>query len=77
MDKHNLIRDPKTGIRAYELDGMRVCFPPDWNDDQKNAWFDRAKRDFGQRRQLRMIKKDGISTVLRAWREHGSRHGET
>jgi len=77
MDKNNLIRDPKTGIRAYELDGMRVCFPPDWDDERKNAWFTRAKLDFGQRRQLRMIKKNGVSTVLRAWREHGSRHGES
>jgi hypothetical protein len=77
MDKNNLIKDPKTGIRAYELDGMRCTFPPDWTDEQKEAWFERARNDMSNRRQLRMIKKGGVSTVLRAFRQHGDRHGET
>tara|TARA_Y100000590_G_scaffold210472_1_gene238432 strand:+ start:1748 stop:1981 length:234 start_codon:yes stop_codon:yes gene_type:complete len=77
MDKDNLIEDPKTGIRAYELYGMRYTFPKDWTDEMKDEWFERARNDMHLRRQLKMFKKNGVSTVLRAFREHGDRHGET
>ena len=77
MEKENLIKDPKTGIRAYELEGMRCTFPPDWTDEQKDAWFDKARNDMSNRRQLRMIKKNVVSTILRAFRFHGDRLGET
>ena len=76
LSKENLWHDPETGVRAYELDGMRVCFPADWNDEQKQEWFDKARSDFQHRRQLRIIRKEGGGQFLRAFRKHGSRHGE-
>ncbi len=77
VSRENFWQDPETGIRAYELDGMRVCFPPDWNDEQKEAWFIKARSDFQHRRRLRIIRKDGTGQFLRAFRNHGDRHGES
>ena len=77
VSRENFWQDPETGIRAYELDGMRVCFPPDWNDEQKEAWFIKARSDFQHHRRLRIIRKDGTGQFLRAFRKHGDRHGES
>ena len=61
-----------SGIRAYEIDGMKVTMPADWDDNQKQEWLEKARNDMHLRRNLKMIRKGGKETLLgRAFRKHG------
>ena len=33
--RQNIVEDG--GLRTYEIDGMRVTMPSDWDDDKKQA----------------------------------------
>ena len=67
--KENIVSD--SGVRAYEIDGMRVTMPEAWDDDKKQAWLEKARDDMHLRRNLKVIKKSGTATLLRAFRQHG------
>lgn len=56
------------GKRAYLVEGKRVVFPTSWTDEQRDAWIQQAKKDTHLKRNLRMIKKDGSTSLLRAYR---------
>ena len=46
-DKH-VIREnivEADGVRAYELDGLKVTMPADWDDNKKQAWLEGARQD--------------------------------
>ncbi len=58
------------GKRVYEVDGMRVVFPTDWDDDKRAEYIEKARNDLLLRRRLRMIKKDGTKSLLRAFRQN-------
>lgn len=67
--RQNIVED--SGIRTYEIDGMRVTMPSSWDDDKKQAWLEKARADMHLRRNLKMIRKDGSQAVLgRAFRRH-------
>jgi len=57
------------GKRAYLVEGRRVVFPSDWTDEERDAWIQKAKKDTHLKRPLRMIKKDGSTSLLRAYRK--------
>ena len=78
MDKREFLENniEDDGKRAYELDGMRAVFPSSRTDEERQAWFQKAKVDLHLRRNLRMIKKNGSQSLLRSYRTHGARHGE-
>ena len=60
------------GVRAYELDGLKVTMPADWTDEKKAAWLAKAKDDMHFRRNLKMIRKGKKAELLgRAFRLHG------
>lgn len=60
------------GIRAYEIDGMKVTLPADWDDDKRQAWLEKARTDMHLRRNLKMIRKGKKDTLLaRSFRLHG------
>ena len=67
--KQNIVED--SGIRAYEIDGMRVTMPSSWDDDKKQAWLEKSRNDMHLRRNLKMIKKNGSQELLRAYRLQG------
>ena len=67
--KENIVED--SGVRAYEIDGMRVTMPASWDDDKKQQWLENARTNMYLRRNLKMIKKSGTATLLRAHRLHG------
>ena len=67
--KQNIVED--SGVRAYEIDGMRVTMPADWDDDKKQAWLEKSRNDMHLRRNLKMIKKNGSQELLRAYRLQG------
>ena len=50
---------------------MRVTMPADWDDDKKLAWLNKAKDKSHLRRNLRMIKKNGSTQLLNAYRLNG------
>ena len=56
------------GKRAYLVEGKRVVFPTSLTDEQRDAWIQKAKKDTHLKRNLRMIKKDGSTSLLRAYR---------
>ena len=60
--------------KVWKVGENRVAFPDTWTDEQKQEYIDKAKVDMHLRRQLKVIKKDGSSQLLRAWRNHGKRH---
>ena len=73
--RQNIVEDG--GLRTYEIDGMRVTMPSDWDDDKKQAWLEKARVDMHLRRNLKMIRKDGSQAVLgRAFRQHGDDNAE-
>ena len=53
--RQNIVED--SGLRTYEIDGMRVTMPADWDDDKKQAWLEKARVDMHLRRNLKMIRK--------------------
>jgi len=67
--RENIVEEE--GVRAYEIDGMRVTMPADWDDDKKLAWLNKAKDKSHLRRNLRMIKKNGSTQLLNAYRLNG------
>lgn len=68
--RQNIVED--SGLRTYEIDGMRVTMPSAWDDDKKQAWLEKARVDMHLRRNLKMIRKDGSQSLLgRAYRLQG------
>jgi len=68
--RQNIVED--SGLRTYEIDGMRITMPTDWDDDKKQAWLEKARNDMHLRRNLKVIRKDGSQALLgRAFRKHG------
>ena len=68
--RQNIVEDG--GLRTYEIEGMRVTMPSDWDDDKKQAWLEKARVDMHLRRNLKMIRKDGSQALLaRAHRLQG------
>ena len=67
--RQNIVED--SGLRTYEIDGMRVTMPSDWDDDKKQAWLEKSRNDMHLRRNLKMIKKNGSQELLRAYRLQG------
>ena len=64
------------GIRAYEIDGMKVTLPADWTDDKRQEWLEKARVDMHLRRNLKMIRKGKKDTLLgRSFRLHGDDNG--
>lgn len=61
-------------MKTYEINGKRVTFPDSWTEEQCQEWIKKATGDLVLRRNLKMIKKDGTSSLLRAYRQHGKRH---
>ena len=60
------------GVRAYELDGLKVTMPADWDDNKKQAWLEGARQESHLRRNLKMIRKGKKAELLgRAFRLHG------
>ena len=60
--------------KVWKVGDNRVTFPDSWTDEQKQEYINKASTDMHLRRQLNVIKKDGTSQLLRAWRNHGKRH---
>ena len=48
--RQNIVED--SGLRTYEIDGMRVTMPSAWDDDKKQAWLEKARVDMHLRRNL-------------------------
>ena len=67
--RQNIVED--SGLRTYEIDGMRVTMPSDWDDNKKQAWLEKSRNDMHLRRNLKMIKKNGSQELLRAYRLQG------
>ena len=68
--RQNIVED--SGLRTYEIEGMRVTMTSDCDDDKKQAWLETARTDMHLRRNLKMIRKDGSQALLgRAYRMHG------